>query len=343
MKKFNFISYSAAALFIGLLSTGIATTVASAVTQQSGRPATEPVVIKLTNIENAYPDWSPDGSKIVFQCNVTGTFQIYVMNADGTHRVCLTNHPHNDAGPHFSPDGSKIAFDSDRDGNSEIYVMNADGSEQRRLTNHPADDSHPNWSPDGSRIIFDSARDTPDLKADWWAQFHDLYSIKADGTDIRKITDNHTVCTFGSWSPDGKKIAYRKVISTPGFYDNDNLTLSNTNSEVFVADADGKNEINLSRSAAYDAWPAWSRDSKQVFFGSNRGARTQLFVVNVDGSNLRRLLNDADSDEDTRPRMSPDGSKLLFTRARHGTMEIETLALDPRSSTSASQTLLGPM
>jgi TolB protein len=283
---------------------------------------------KITAIENAYPDWSPDGSKIVFQSNRTGKFQIYMMTADGTHVARITDSGGADAGPHFSPDGSKIVFASDRDGNSEIYLMNADGTEEKRLTNNPADDSHPNWSPDGTRIIFNSSRDTPNSKADWWDQYHDLYSMKIDGSDLRKITNHRTVCTFGSWSPDGKKIAYRKVIKTPGFYDDAELTLSQTNSEVFVADADGKHEVNLSKSAAYDAWPVWMPDSKHIIFASNRAVRTQLYIVDVDGSHLARLIDDADSEEDARARPSRDGKRLAFTRAKHGTMEVYTCDLN---------------
>ena len=280
---------------------------------------------KLTNIENAYPDWSPDGSKLVFQSNRTGNSQIYVMNDAGSHVMRLSNNSGNDAGPHFSPDGSKIVFDSDRDGNSEIYVMNADGTGERRLTSNPADDGHPNWAPDGARIIFNSSRETPNPKADWWDQYHDLYSMKVDGTDVRKITNCRTVCTFGSYSPDGKRIAYRKVINAPGFYDDKNLTLANTDSEVFIANSDGSNELDLSKSAAYDAWPSWSPDGAKILFGSNRAGITQVYVVNVDGSHLSRLIDDRETDEDTRARWSRDGSKIAFTRMRNGTMDIYVL------------------
>ncbi|MFP4466164.1 MAG: TolB family protein, partial [Candidatus Goldiibacteriota bacterium] len=69
----------------------------------------------------------------------------YVMNADGSGQVRLTNDAASDMYPDWSPDGSKIAFTSDRDGNDEIYVMNADGSGQVRLTNDAADDIYPAW------------------------------------------------------------------------------------------------------------------------------------------------------------------------------------------------------
>ncbi len=298
----------------------------SASSKSAGETPSRPLT-KLTNIENAYPDWSPDGKRIVFQSNRSGKFQIYVMNADGTNVVRLTANESVDVGPHFSPDGSKIVFCSDRAGSRDIYVMNADGSDQKRLTQFGADTAHPNWSPDGWRIIFCSNKDTPDRKLDWWDQFHDIFTMRSDGSDLKRITDDHTVCTFPAYSPDGKKIAFRKVIKSPGFYDDDKLTLASTDSEVFVMDADGKNERDLTNSAAYDGWPAWSPDGKEIAFGSNRGIVTQLYVMDADGKNVTRLRNDRETDEDTRPQWSRDGKKIAFTRMRNGTMDIYVLDL----------------
>lgn len=82
------------------------------------------------------PSFSPDGSKIAFTSDRDGNDEIYVMNADGTEQVRLTNNQAWDWQPEFSPDGSKIAFTTDRDGNVEIYVMNTNGTNQVRLTNN---------------------------------------------------------------------------------------------------------------------------------------------------------------------------------------------------------------
>ena len=93
---------------------------------------------------NFAPAWSPDGQKIAFErrfgrkkygpCNGCGrasTFEIWVMNADGSGQQRLTAQG---AQPGWSPDGQKIAFMSERNGNAEIYTMNADGSQQQNLT-----------------------------------------------------------------------------------------------------------------------------------------------------------------------------------------------------------------
>ena len=68
------------------------------------------------------------------------------MNADGSNRVNLTNHPAADRGPAWSRDGTRIAFYSNRDGRFDIYVMNADGSNVVNITNDQTqDDTHPAW------------------------------------------------------------------------------------------------------------------------------------------------------------------------------------------------------
>ena len=94
-------------------------------------------------------------SKIVFSSNREGSYQIYVMNGDGSGVVRLTNSNANDDLPRWSPNGTKILFQSDRDhpdtGYIDIYVMNADGSGVTRLTTDVNDDSRGTWSPDGNQ------------------------------------------------------------------------------------------------------------------------------------------------------------------------------------------------
>src|SRR5581483_9196050 len=92
-----------------------------------------------------FPDWSPDGSKIVFTSDRDGNAEIYVMFADGSGQINITNNPAFDAQAAWSPDSHKIAFGSTRDGNYEIYVT--DGSSTTRLTTNLAFDGAPAWQP----------------------------------------------------------------------------------------------------------------------------------------------------------------------------------------------------
>ncbi|MEP7371828.1 MAG: hypothetical protein ABI675_00480 [Chitinophagaceae bacterium] len=248
-------------------------------------------VKRITNVIDSYPMSSPDGKKICFQSNRTGDWEIFVMNVDGTALQQLTHAIGFDGGPIWSPDGSKIVFPSERDGDPEIYIMNADGSGQKRLTVTSGDDSHPHWFPDGSKIIFNSARTSPDLKADWGKQWHEIFSMNIDGSDVKQITSFKTVSTYPSVSPDGKKIVFRRAIDGPAFNWDLSLNENNRNSEVFVMDMDGKNAINLSKSPGFDGWPCWSPDGKKIAFSSNRSGPAnmgQLYMVNADGSELKK-------------------------------------------------------
>jgi Tol biopolymer transport system component len=96
--------------------------------------------------------------------------------------------------PSWSPKGDRIAFTSDRDGNYEIYTIAPDGTGLRRLTNSPGNDAHNAWSPDGEWIAFTSARggfkDESPLHPYNPQSYGDLYVMRADGTDVRKLTDD---------------------------------------------------------------------------------------------------------------------------------------------------------
>ncbi|NBD35156.1 MAG: hypothetical protein GVY30_04055 [Chloroflexi bacterium] len=117
-------------------------------TDRNGGQATPiPGIESLGN--SAYPTWSPDGRWIALAGQQQGgSWDIYVVSADGAELVQLTSHPAADWGPAWSPDGLWLAFTSERSGNGDLYIVPVDRSEApRRLTDTPVDESFPAWRP----------------------------------------------------------------------------------------------------------------------------------------------------------------------------------------------------
>jgi TolB protein len=106
----------------------------------------EPLV-RLTNMPwtDTSPNWSPDGSHIVFVSERDGNSEIWTMRADGSDAVRLTNNAWGESMPVWSPDGTRILYTTDRDGSVELFLMNADGSNQVNLTNSPFWEGCASW------------------------------------------------------------------------------------------------------------------------------------------------------------------------------------------------------
>ena len=145
---------------------------------------------------------------------------------------------------------AQIAFSSNRDGNWDIYVMNADGKNQKNITQGPfSHDSAPSWSPDGERIAFVSDRD---------GNF-EIYVMAADGENQRNRTKNPFADKAPSWSPDGKRIAF--VSDRDGHVPKGRVL---PNFEIYMMDADGGNQRNLTNNPHDDCCPSWFNSALAV-------------------------------------------------------------------------------
>ncbi len=102
--------------------------------------------------------YSPDGKRIAFSSDRSGSFELWLCDSDGSHPVQLTSFGTLTGSPHWSPDGKWIVFDSRLPGHGAVYVISANGGEARQLTAGNADDIVANWSHDGSHIYFASNR-----------------------------------------------------------------------------------------------------------------------------------------------------------------------------------------
>jgi Tol biopolymer transport system component len=157
--------------------------------------------------------FAPAGDRMVYMLtNFNGPLRsgtLMVANADGSDRHAIYAGPLTEdmTGPAWSPRGDWIAFTSKRDGDYEIYRIRPDGSGLQRLTRSPGNDAHQVFSPDGEWIAFATARQgfkdeaVGLLLAGTFQPYGEIAVMRADGSDVRLLTDNSTEEGAPSWIP----------------------------------------------------------------------------------------------------------------------------------------------
>jgi Tol biopolymer transport system component len=249
-----------------------------------------------------------DTGKIVFVSDRDGNKNIYVMDTDGSNIKQLTDDPAREWNPVWSPDGTKIAFVSDREMGSNIYVMDADGSNIKQLTYGFAEDLNPTWCPDGGKIAFNSDRDgSPQI-----------YVMNADGSNVKQLTDDKEWNATPAWSPDGTKIAYACTSISELF------TTGSVVSKIRVVHSDGGNIKELTGENDFN--PVWSPDGTKIAFNSNRDGNFEIYVMNSDGSQQKRVTYH--SGKDNMASWSLNGEKIVFVSDRDGDKEIYMMDVD---------------
>lgn len=157
----------------------------------------------------------------------------------------------------------------------------------------------------GGQIAFVSDRDG--------SGYEQIFLMDSDGSNVSQLTFDETDKSWPMWSPDGNKILY---VADGG------LGLYNTalNLDIWVMDADGSNQTNLTQTKFDDEDPVWSPDGSQIVFISRRyGGTRQLMVMNPDGSDQRRVSNEF---EEYNPTFSPDGQTLMFSSTFFFTLNV---------------------
>ncbi len=219
-------------------------------------------LVQITNngAEDSHPQWSHDGTRIVFHRQwPSSDSEIMTMNADGSTIRSLTNNSDDDMFPCWSPDSRKIAFQSDRTGNWEIFWMFADGSYPTNITNHAAADAQPDWSPnlDEPYLLFTSDR----------AGDYEIFRMGADGSDLQALTSNSDTDYFPAWGPRGYYWAH--VRSIGGDF------------EIFIG-SEWSDPYNFSNSPGTDTLPSWSSDGNWIAFTSVRSGNPDIWLQQTD-------------------------------------------------------------
>lgn len=232
------------------------------------------IPVQITHAENFDPFPSPDGKKLVFISMLSSREQLFTMNADGSNIVQLTRDDADHEDPAWLPDETKIAFVLITKDRHSIAVMGADGRNVEVLTPPEQNTINPNWSADSKRMIYCTNDDLVPPKKN----SADINAVELATKKITRLIIGG-INTYGSWSPDMKHIAFRKIIG-------------DENAEAFVANGDGSNPRNLTNNPFFDGWPAWSHDARTIAFASNRrGHGYQIFVMHADGANVHLVAN----------------------------------------------------
>ncbi len=229
---------------------------------------------------------------------------------------------------YFSRDGQWLTFQSTRgDHPCDLqFVMRTDGTQMRRVSPAGGKTTCGWFLPDGKRLFFGSthavsdacpARPDPSKGYVWGLDPFDIYTVNADGTDLRRLTNYGVYTAEGVLSPDGKRIVF--------------TSLKDGDLEIYTMNVDGSDVRRLTHTPGYDGGPWWSPDGTQIVYRAYhptdptelkdyqdllaqrivRPSKMELWVMNADGSGQRQITHLGGANFG--PSWTPDGKHIIFS------------------------------
>jgi len=223
------------------------------------------------------PAWSADGRMIAYSAYRGDKATLWLYSIFEGQRTLIFDQG-TTYSPSFSPDGRRIAFCSTaEDGSGDIYIARLSGSDSsevsqvRRLTFTNSVETAPTWSPTSRQIAFTSDRGgTPQI-----------YIMDAEGSNIERVSFGGNYFDGPAWSPTGDMIVY--------------VSRVNQIFDIYVLNLKTNRVIKLTESNARNESPTWSPDSRHIVFTSNLSGSNQLWSIDTDGTNLRRLTSSGEN------------------------------------------------
>jgi len=278
--------------------------ICSSYAQESGYRETQ-----LTqDSDNCYASYNQDGTKIIFESNRDGHWQIYTMNIGGDRQKRLIKTNSNDRRPTWHPYKDIVLFESDRTGQSEIYKYNLETRKTSViLLSLHGNKTHAQFAPNGVEYIFN----LEDTKKDF-----DIYIAHSKGKKPKKIVDDAYMNLNPRYSPRGDNILYS----------------SNKNNEretdvIYLYNYITNERSRLSYFKDHSFNPNWSFDGREVVYvASIKDEKPEIFTMRNDGINKKQIT--FNNTEDILPNWSPNGQNLLVTRNVGGKNQIVRIFLN---------------
>ncbi|OJU62299.1 MAG: hypothetical protein BGO01_07290 [Armatimonadetes bacterium 55-13] len=198
--------------------------------------------------------------------------QIFVMNANGSGLVQLTNDAWDSDHPCFSPDGSKILYTSSQDGTPQLYTMNVDGTSKTQLTNFIDGAWHGRYSPNGQKVVFTTGSFQDDVG---------IMNANGSGATLLAAsgTDDENEPTF---SADSSKVIFVKTFDSGG----------DMVGQIMIVSATGGTATRLTTSLLDDREPVASLDGLYILFTRADGVGREVFRMTMAGASQTKITNE---------------------------------------------------
>jgi Tol biopolymer transport system component len=220
------------------------------------------------------PVWSPDGSQIAFAAAPSwgADADLYIMDTNGQHMRILTAFVGNEVLPEWSPDGQQIAFTWNETGRSLLYVIDVNGDNLRAVgqTDSRVEVLSHTWSPDGSFLAYSG------MSRGW-----DTNIVTVEGEFVQRVPIPGSLTQYDlDWSPDGQWLIF-----SSGF----GGERSGSSADLYVVDLETGSQHTLTDGSAYNSYSSWSPDGAAIVYTSWRDGNPEIYLMNADGTNMRRL------------------------------------------------------